>query len=346
MLKKIMTVSLLLLSIALPVSAESTTYYKYYGTTSTTTNYLIADVSNEFAYWETISVGGSSGEVIWYSYDTEIGRSPTPGSDIQAPSNANALKLHSLDGNEVYAIDARNTSTVTPYLIFDTPSTVPEGQSQYETDMLKIVKQISNSTNSNGQTLSNVLSEVKSMTSAINSSNDLLGQILQEVQTSQSYSVPSIVNKPSVNDHKPNQPTTKFEDTTVYFQDSGISREAPDALPIAPEPENWKDENGVVMESDSELVKDEQLQKDEQLTKDIEQTKDEELSRSPVLDQSPVLEIEPVLEQEPVLTQTEVLEQDSVLQQDAELSRDPEMTQNNFYEQAPIDETLPRWKSN
>ncbi|WP_051575096.1 hypothetical protein [Sporolactobacillus terrae] len=82
----------------------------YLGTT-TTSNWVTPDATNFDDFWIDVTVGGGSGQVIWYGLDgEEIGRSSTPGT-VNAPTHALSFKLHSLDGSEVYAIVAHSTNS-------------------------------------------------------------------------------------------------------------------------------------------------------------------------------------------------------------------------------------------
>lgn len=82
----------------------------YLGTTTTST-WVTPDATNLDDFWIDVTVGGGSGQVIWYGLDgEEIGRSSTPGT-VNAPTHALSFKLHSLDGSEVYAIVAHSTNS-------------------------------------------------------------------------------------------------------------------------------------------------------------------------------------------------------------------------------------------
>lgn len=98
--------------------AYAETYnYGYFGTTSQTEK-LWADGGAHNDVWTSLSTGGGSGQVIWYSTSSsQIGTSTIPGS-VSAPSGAAAFSLRSLDGSEVYAIEGTSTNPLSSTVIF------------------------------------------------------------------------------------------------------------------------------------------------------------------------------------------------------------------------------------
>ncbi|WP_214796713.1 MULTISPECIES: hypothetical protein [unclassified Exiguobacterium] len=368
-----LSVTLFLVFTPLVTRAESVTYLDYFGTTSITSTFMIADKTDANAYWSTVTVSGSSGEIIWYNYETEIGRTPTPVVDGQAPSNAHGFKLSSSDGGEVYAVNGHNTSPVTPYVEWGQPSnpdnpTVPEGDDctrlECNQDLLDAMAAINNSTNSNGKTLSDILSGVTSLQQIATDSNNLLGEILGEIQTSMNPTLPKMTPPPKLSDNKPPMPSNSFEDTTIYFSDKGDATSEPEPLPTAPEPENWKNEDGSIINPDDEMTRDSEQSKDPQMNRDTEQTKDPQMNRDNEMLADQELQKDVQMNRDSQMTQTDNYQQDSVFEidpvqtRDSEMTRtdqyevdssytqDSEMNQNHFYEQSPVDKTLPRWKSN
>lgn len=371
-MKKIILLSVTLFLVFTPLvtNAQGVTYLNYYGTTSITSTFMIADQTDANAYWSTVTVAGSTGQIIWYNYETEIGRTSTPVVDGQAPPNAHGFKLRSVDGGEVYAVNGHNTSSVSPYVEWGQPSnpdnpdnpTVPEGDGctvcECKQELLDAMAAINNSTTSNGQKLSDILDEVKTSNQIASDSNKVLDDILGEIQTSMTPSLPTMSPPPKLSDNKPPMPETAFKDDTTYFSDKGDTTAQPQPLPTAPEPENWKNEDGSIinpedemerdseqskdpqMNRDTEMSPDQQMNRDEQMHKDNEMNRDSEMSQTDNFQRDSVFEIDPVQSRDSQMTRTDQYDVDS------SFTRDSEYDQTHHYQQAPVDKTLPDWTSN
>lgn len=299
-----------------------------------------ADATANDDYWIDLTVGGSSGEIIWYNYGSEISRTPTPATGVNAPADTTSFKLSSTDGGEVYAIEGHTTNPVSTYVVFDTSSvTVPEGADDITRLELKnalsnAMAAVNDSVTSNGQTLSQLLNGITSLNNTATDSNNSLKEILGEIRSSMTPNLPTMPQAPNLADNKPNMPTTAFTDDTVYFEDKGDTAHQVTALPTAPEPENWQDSDGNIITPDIEMETDPEQVIDPVMTQDLELVQDTELTQSPVLEQDSVFEIDTEFQQ------TETYSLDPVMEQSTE------MQQTEFYEQSPVDDTLPRWRSN
>ncbi|MBM4765470.1 hypothetical protein [Bacillus sp. B15-48] len=102
------------------------------GTSGSTPGYFLASQTDLNDFWVALTVGGASGEVVWYSYSSggsavELGRNSTPANNIKAPSGANAFKLFSTSSGEVYAIKGDTTNTNAINVIFQTPAQTGTG---------------------------------------------------------------------------------------------------------------------------------------------------------------------------------------------------------------------------
>lgn len=100
-------------------------------------NVFLASQTDLTDYWEALTVSGS-GSIVWYSYKSdgtkdELGRSNTPGTNIKAPTGANAFLLLS-NGGSVYAVEGWTTNTNGDHVLFETPNSDSDPFSSPEWD--------------------------------------------------------------------------------------------------------------------------------------------------------------------------------------------------------------------
>lgn len=360
----------------------------YYGTNSTSTTYMLADSSANDDLWIDLKVGGGDGQVIWFDHNGEIGRSSTPGI-VNAPSNANAFKLKSNDGKEVYAIEGHTTNPNSEHVNFSgsngstdpepedptpTPTPVPEEPDctlcECRDDLVNAMAAINSSVNSNGQKISDVVDGVKDLNAKASQSNNLLDGILGELKSDLMPNMPSMPEPPSLSDNKPNMPDQAYKNDNSYFSDKGETSKDPKPLPTAPEPENWKGEDGKVINPedemdkdpsnkkdpqknrDDELSKDDENQKDDEFSKDDEfykddsLTKDDEFNRDTEMDKDKFqqdLEMDKDKQQDrdvPLESDRE-MNRDTVSEIDDEYNRDPVKGRDNWYSDSDVLEQSP-----
>lgn len=124
--------------------------------------------------------------------------------------------------------------------------------------------------------------------------NGTLGQILNQITPERTYNVPSVPQSPDL--YKP--PTIgsgKFEDNTQYFTDPG-SVDAPPPMPVAPEPKQWTDQDGNVMQQDAVIQKEPTMTKDQSMNRDPLMQRDPKMSIDPVSTRDQPLQKDPSLQ--------------------------------------------------
>ncbi len=191
----------------------------------------------------------------------------------------------------------------------------------------------------NGQKLdivNNNLSDLKVIATDIK--NEIIS-LHDEFETDVVYDVPSMKDTSNLLDeNKPTQPTTKFTDNTIYFEDSG-SAEIPGALPSTPEPKHWEGflpQDAIPAESekvkDGEYVEESELQSEPVNTIDAEMVKD---NMSQDLEMVKDVQSQDLEIQQDLQMQQQTFTQDEQLQtQEIESTHDYQQT--NFYEQTNV----------
>jgi hypothetical protein len=317
--------------------------FGYFGTVSEST-YLKADGEANDDMWIDVSVGGS-GRIDFYSYGTLISSMTAPVTAAAAPSNANSLKLVSLDGSEIYMIEAHSTNPLAEHVIFDGAKTNDEGQvvDPDYTDLYNVMADVNQSVSSNGITLKEILN-------TIGTSNDLLGSVLNELQTNISVNYPSSPQSPALEDNRPTQPDVPYEDNTTYFTDNGEAA-TPPALPIAPEPEAWSKEDGTDYVPEETLVKEETKVKDGVPVRDGVPAADTVPVKDsvPIKDSTKTQDPTPIKDGVPtkdtIPTKGSVPVKDLTPSHDLVPTKDPTKTRTPPPQQSPVDNTLPDWTS-
>lgn len=324
--------------------------FGYFGTTSGETLYLKPDSTNMDDTFIDVTVGGS-GRIDFYNGENLLSSITSPVSGATAPTNSNALKLVSLDGSEVYMIEAHTTNPNSEHILFDgaRTNTDPVEPDPDYSDLYNAMKEVDQSVNSNGITLKEILNNV-------GTSNNILGSILNELKTNTTVNYPSSPQSPSLESNRPTQPESAYTDNKTYFSDQGDAP-TPSALPIAPEPDSWKKDDGTDYSPDDTLIKEPTKErdgvpsadgvptrdvtptKDLTPTKDSVPTKDNAPTRTPpkTKDTTPTKDNVPIKDSVPT--------RDSTLSQDSSLTRDSPNTRTPPPVQAPIDRTMPNWSS-
>ena len=330
----------------------------YYGTTSTSSTFMLADSSANDDDWIDLKVGGGDGQVIWYNRSGEIGRSSTPAS-INAPSNANAFKLKSNDGKEVYAIEGHTTNPNSQHVNFagsngstdpkpepDPPTPLPEEPDctlcQCRDDLVSAMNTINSSVNSNGQKLDKVVTGVKDLNTKASKSNNLLGSILGELKSDLMPKLPNMPKPPSLSKNKPNMPDQSYKNEKSYFKDSGETSKDPKPLPTAPEPEKWKGTDGKEINPEKEMKKDAKNNRDGQMDKDSELSKDDQLNKDGTLSKDGELDRDSEMDKDKFNRDSEMdmdkqQQRDSTLESDKQMNRDTvsemddKFDRDNFY---------------
>lgn len=183
-------------------------------------------------------------------------------------------------------------------------------------------------------------------------SNDLLRKLLEQITPTISIGYAGINDdfKQRLENYKPdNLPSQKFEDNTVYFNESDYPViESPPPLPKPPEPDDhWTlDGNQISKElplkPDLPMNKDRVMNKDQVLKKDLPMQKDSPLQKEPVNQRSPSmsrdgsLQREPSMSKDPVNQRSNVNQRDGTLNRDSNLNKDPSLKREPAFQREPV----------
>lgn len=314
-----------------------------YSTTFTSSSYMLVNGATfEEDQWTKFSVGGSSGQIIWFQHGSEIGRTNTPVSNANAPSGSTSLKLHSLDGGKVYAIEGYSTNPNSSHVVFEIPSN-GGGSGGSSPDYTNALNQIKSAINSNGDVLGQIKTAIQSNGVTLNGLTSSVNSIKDQLTPSSSPNYPSFGAKPNLTDYKANEPSKAFKDNTNYFSDSGKAETVNTPFPNATEPDKWKDLDGKEINPDDELIKEELSKEDSLIKKDLLMDNplipDIPLSLDDLLDKSPIMKIEDplktdVIEKSPIMTK-ESLQQETPQNKSPILTKES-LQQHNPFNQSPI----------
>jgi hypothetical protein len=261
----------------------------YYGTTTKSSEFMLASTTGDGSVWVNLSVGGGSGSVIWYNFGTEISSSATPRNGIIAPSGATSFKLSSSTGAEVYAIYGEATTNGGVDVTFDTSGVIPPSSDPAtDSSIINLSNRMHGDAYSLSLTLNSILASTNANGQKLSSILDGINEIIGELTTDDNILSPNVpsFNSPSTSGRiERNKPIEKdpFVDTETQFTDPGNSSDVAEPLPVAPDVADcWdgtcKENDGAaetVLPKSVELVKDNptnvdgELQKDVQLNPDI-----------------------------------------------------------------------------
>jgi hypothetical protein len=354
------------LSFPLLVSAHGNQYDtgKYYGTTTTTTDYMYADSTYGDDTWIDVYINGMSSDasVLWYENVGGISTLKSTSNvtsfpaTVTAPTGVISFRLQSNDGKEVFASYAHSTNPNSEHITWisgNTPSvgTDPTPEPSY--------------TDATNRDIVNAVDGLKqvndSIKSVLDSNGVKLDTIIDQITPTVTINSPPVISNPKLEDNQPTQPTTTFTDNTTYFADQGDAA-VPGKLPTAPEPDPcWENgtvcrENPLIPEleqssdpvgtpdlvgiaepektSDLEMVTDNEMVSDLPLMKNPERVSDVPLIKSPTATVDPVRTMENVFAKDPVKV------------------TDSERTQTGFYSPHlpmvadPVSSANPDWTSN
>ncbi|MDA2561950.1 hypothetical protein PDQ32_31010, partial [Bacillus cereus] len=123
-------------------------------------------------------------------------------------------------------------------------------------DALKNIETSSKDTANNTKDIADNTGKIKD---AVNSINDTLREILDEMKPTTDVVIDEL-KKPDL--IKPEDENEKFEDKNEYFKEGKEEKVPTDALPDAPDPKPWKDEDGKEMTKEDKSEKDKPTEKD------------------------------------------------------------------------------------
>jgi hypothetical protein len=123
----------------------------------------------------------------------------------------------------------------------------------------------------------------KKISDAVDSIKDTVGEILKEMKPTTDVVLDEL-KKPDL--IKPKDENEKFEDKNEYFKEGKEEKVPTDALPDAPDPKPWKDEDGKEMKKEDKSEKDKPTEKDKPSEKDkpTEKDKPSEKDKTPEKD--------------------------------------------------------------
>lgn len=205
------------------------------------------------------------------------------------------------------------------------------------------IDSVNNSVNNNGNKLDQVNTNLDDL-------KEVVTQIRDELKTDIGINeptevpVPPIISDGLLDENKPQDTNTSFEDNNTYFEDKGDAENV-GPLPTVPEPEEcWTNVGNICREDDltteDELSKENELSKDNELSKEDELQKnefekDEELKKDDYTKDEELHKDNFEKEQE---MDKDIFQKDDVLQKDhfenSEIyNQDNFMNQDNFYQQ-------------
>ncbi|MGR5921064.1 hypothetical protein ACT7DD_15475 [Bacillus paranthracis] len=135
-------------------------------------------------------------------------------------------------------------------------------------DALKNIETSSKDTANNTKEIADSNKQIKD---AVNSIKDTVGEILKEMKPTTDVVIDEL-KKPDL--IMPKDENQKFEDKNEYFKEGKEEKVPTDALPDAPDPKPWKDEDGKEMKKEDKSEKDKPTEKDKPSEKDKTPDKD------------------------------------------------------------------------
>lgn len=150
-------------------------------------------------------------------------------------------------------------------------------------DISDSLKNIDGSTKDTAKNTKDIADNTGKIKDAVNSINDTLREILDEMKPTTDVVIDEL-KKPDL--IKPKDENEKFEDKNEYFKEGKEEKVPTDALPDAPDPKPWKDEDGKEMKKEDKSEKDKPTEKDKPSEKDkpTEKDKPSEKDKTPEKD--------------------------------------------------------------
>ncbi|MED1077694.1 hypothetical protein [Bacillus paranthracis] len=138
-------------------------------------------------------------------------------------------------------------------------------------DISDSLKSIDGSTKDTAKNTKDIADSNKKIADAVDSIKDTVGEILKEMKPTTDVVLDEL-KKPDL--IKPKDENEKFEDKNEYFKEGKEEKVPTDALPDAPDPKPWKDEDGKEMKKEDKSEKDKPTEKDKPSEKDKTSEKD------------------------------------------------------------------------
>ena len=138
-------------------------------------------------------------------------------------------------------------------------------------DISDSLKNIDGSTKDTAKNTKDIADNTGKIKDAVNSINDTLREILDEMKPTTDVVIDEL-KKPDL--IRPKDENEKFEDKNEYFKEGKEEKVPTDALPDAPDPKPWKDEDGNEMKQEDKSEKDKPTEKDKPSDKDKPSEKD------------------------------------------------------------------------
>ncbi|KUF29523.1 hypothetical protein AMR94_16995 [Bacillus sp. G3(2015)] len=150
-------------------------------------------------------------------------------------------------------------------------------------DISDSLKSIDGSTRDTAKNTKDIADSNKKIADAVDSIKDTVGEILKEMKPTTDVVIDEL-KKPDL--ITPKDENEKFEDKNEYFKEGKEEKVPTDALPDAPDPKPWKDEDGKEMTKEDKSEKDKPTEKDKPSEKDkpTEKDKPSEKDKTPEKD--------------------------------------------------------------
>ncbi|MDA1861363.1 hypothetical protein PDK22_27180 [Bacillus cereus group sp. BY122LC] len=150
-------------------------------------------------------------------------------------------------------------------------------------DINNALKNIETSSKDTANNTKDIADSNKQIKDAVNTIKDTVGEILKEMKPTTDVVIDEL-KKPDL--IRPKDENEKFEDKNEYFKEGKEEKVPTDALPDAPDPKPWKDEDGKEMKKEDKSEKDKPTEKDKPSEKDkpTEKDKPSEKDKTPEKD--------------------------------------------------------------
>lgn len=151
-------------------------------------------------------------------------------------------------------------------------------------DLKPVLEEIRDNTQPIHDDLQAIRDELVQANDQLQQANSSLDEIIRQITPTQEYELPRPIEKPGLYD--PGDVMDKpYQNDQTYFQDAGDAA-TPDAMPVAPEPENWE-QDGVRLDQDDPIKPDPEMKRDEEMKKDADLKKEPDMQRDEVLKRDP-----------------------------------------------------------
>ncbi|HDR6390209.1 TPA: hypothetical protein QCU93_005610 [Bacillus cereus] len=138
-------------------------------------------------------------------------------------------------------------------------------------DINDALKNIETSTKDTANNTKDIADSNKKISDAVDTIKDTVSEILKEMKPTTDVVIDEL-KKPDL--IRPKDENEKFEDKNEYFKEGKEEKVPTDALPDAPDPKPWKDEDGKEMKKEDKSEKDKPTEKDKPSEKDKPTEKD------------------------------------------------------------------------